>query len=146
MSRSVLSSLAVALLIGAGPATEDRILTVQESLEGDWQMVYMESDNGTAMGDGFSQNFRMKCRGQRMWFLSSGKVWSEERYRLDPGRTPRAIDMTYLTNEPRGQTMRGIYRLEGDTLTLCWGKVRPSAFIRNNGKEQPVYVLKRIRK
>src|SRR4051812_5080203 len=88
MTRSLLLSLASALLMGAGPVSDASILTIQESLEGDWQMIYMESDNGTAMGDAFSQNFRMKCRGQRMWFLSSGKVWSEERYRLEPGRTP----------------------------------------------------------
>ena len=48
-------------------------------------------------------------------------------YRLDPAATPRAVDLTLPT---RGVTFRGIYKLDGDDLTICMsnGGSRPTDF------------------
>ncbi len=57
----------------------------------------------------------------------SGHAGWTFRFTLDPGRAPRFIDLECL-NRP-GLTLRGIYRLDGDTLTLCESRrQRPGDF------------------
>jgi uncharacterized protein (TIGR03067 family) len=73
------------------------------------------------------------------------KVW-EVRYRLDPGKDPRAIDMTLEEGELKGKLSKGIYDLQGDTLKLCYalpGEDRPVAFTTKPGSRHNSFLLKR---
>jgi uncharacterized protein (TIGR03067 family) len=54
-----------------------------------------------------------------------GFAWHTYRFTLDPGRTPKTIDLTLLNS---GLELRGIYQLEGDTLTISHGLERPNGF------------------
>src|SRR5262249_3791336 len=59
-----------------------------------------------------------------------------------PGDRPPGVG---LTDVQSGQTTPGIYRLEGDTLTICYrapGKGRPEEF---HDRQQWQLVLKRMR-
>ena len=38
---------------------------------------------------------------------------------VNPGRNPAALDVAYTEGQARGQVASGIYKLEGDTLTVC---------------------------
>jgi uncharacterized protein (TIGR03067 family) len=53
------------------------------------------------------------------------KSW-EGAYRLDPSRQPKEIDLT----PPDKQTgfRPGIYKIEGDSLTILFGAERPKSF------------------
>lgn len=65
---------------------------------------------------------------------------------LHPGTNPKGIDFTFTEGPYKGTTLRGIYKLEGDTLTvnLDLGDNRPSDFtcVKNSGRM--LQKLKRI--
>jgi uncharacterized protein (TIGR03067 family) len=69
-------------------------------------------------------------------------------YHLDPAKSPREIDLTILGAAHK--TALGIYRLDGDTLTVCVSldptKVseRPKMFSSKGGPMRAVWTLKRL--
>jgi uncharacterized protein (TIGR03067 family) len=65
------------------------------------------------------------------------RVW-EGQFRLEPTDEPKAIDLTSTSNPNKGEKSFGIYRVEGDALTICLGKERPTEF---SGKEAILIAL-----
>jgi RNA polymerase sigma factor (sigma-70 family) len=134
---------------GAGniPAPAARVAATPESdrekLQGRWQVVAMR---GAGQQAGKGMEFRFTGDGWEMLFPQG--FWSPSMaFTLDPSQEPKTIDCTMA----RGMTAPGIYRFDGDNLTLCmhWvavenGGKRPTAF-----RPQPddpkvvVYELKR---
>ena len=41
------------------------------------------------------------------------------KYRLDPGKSPRELDLTFLEEKLKGLMMRAIYSLDNGELRLC---------------------------
>jgi uncharacterized protein (TIGR03067 family) len=71
----------------------------------------------------------LKSQGQRI-SLPRGALHMG--YRLSPGAAPQQIDL----DGPKKASYRGIYRLDGDRLTICLGASRfPSAYGRQAGPE-----------
>jgi RNA polymerase sigma factor (sigma-70 family) len=68
-------------------------------------------------------------------------------YKLDPAKKPKEITIT--TND--GKTQPSIYKLDGDTLTICMGDEdlgtgRPTEFATKEGTKVILFVLKREKK
>ena len=59
-------------------------------------------------------------------------------FRANSEATPQTIDFAHAESELKGKTWLGIYKLDGDTLTICdnapnTDKGRPSAFETSSG-------------
>src|SRR5262249_27015798 len=63
-------------------------------------------------------------------------------FTLDPTKTPKAIDLAGKNNVP---VIRGIYKLDGDNLTLSLGigAARPTEFATKAGGDNEVFLLRR---
>jgi uncharacterized protein (TIGR03067 family) len=57
-------------------------------------------------------------------------------YKLDPGKKPRAIDLTTTEGPGKGVTVLAIYELKGDELRICYDlqdETRPTEFKTKKG-------------
>jgi uncharacterized protein (TIGR03067 family) len=74
--------------------------------------------------------------------------WTEYRYTLDPSASPRVLNAVKFFGA-KGHGFRGIYRLQDDTLTVCFDFNRtetlPKEFKSAKGSEVLVLTLKRTK-
>jgi uncharacterized protein (TIGR03067 family) len=69
--------------------------------------------------------------------------------KLDPTAKPKTVDKVITKGPGKGETMLGIYKLEGDQLTICLavgGKERPTEFAAPANGNAMVVVYKREKK
>jgi uncharacterized protein (TIGR03067 family) len=123
-----------------GPAGPD-----YDRLQGAWGLVSVEV-NGQPVTVEKLKEARLKIRGESYGFRL-GETALAMTYRLRPAETPKAIDLTIASGRNKGKTFFGIYKLEGDTYTVCRptepGKDRPRAFVTKPGSGLMLVVWKR---
>jgi uncharacterized protein (TIGR03067 family) len=67
-------------------------------------------------------------------------------HKLDPAKDPKQIDAVRTEGANAGETLKGIYTLDGDTYKVCFaaaGKDRPTAFSTTSGGGHRLIVMKR---
>lgn len=119
----------------------------QGKLEGTWTVATHEIEGDRSDTHGYKGS-KVTIAGDLMTIDKPGKGTQEATIRVDPASSPKSLDLTPLREKKPGATLPGIYRLEGDTLTLCLptipGRVRPTAFTSTPGHRQ-VMVLERAK-
>jgi uncharacterized protein (TIGR03067 family) len=90
---------------------------------------------------------RLKIEGNVFTMMDEGSAREERaEVSLDLTANPRQIDIR--PKRKGAEPGRGIYQLEGDTMTLCWtpeGGERPKKFASENGSNVRLLVLKRVK-
>jgi uncharacterized protein (TIGR03067 family) len=116
-----------------------------ELIQGTWAVVGLEA-GGKAEPE---KNYRGstltfgKVKGADTATLREGKFDPIEfGYKLDPAATPKAIEFSLPA---RGVTFRGVYKLEGNDLTICvsTGGPQPTEFATRAGGDTELFTLKR---
>ena len=138
------------LTIGAGLAAafEARPEEPQKKLEGSWTATKEERD-GKAAED--LVGHRLSLTGDRFEIKSKdGKTLYAGAVKLDPSAKPAAFDFEHTEGELKGKVWKGIYALEGDTLTTCDNgpdpdKPRPTAFEAKKGSGYVLITFKRAK-
>ncbi|WP_439629947.1 TIGR03067 domain-containing protein [Gemmata sp.] len=115
--------------------------TDADLVEGTWLIVGLEA--------GGKAEPEANYRGNTLTFTKDKATLKEGKHApiefawaLDPTKSPGAIDLT-----AKAVTIRGVYRFDGDDLTLCLsiGPNRPTDFATRAGGDTEVFTLKRSR-
>jgi uncharacterized protein (TIGR03067 family) len=140
-------ALAAAATAGQQPAPKGKAAPEKsdlDRLQGTWFIVGLEA-GGKAQPE---KNYRgnaftfARDKGDKAILREGGFPPIEYGLAVDPAKSPKAIDLSV-----RGMTVRGVYKLDGDDLTLCLsaGGERPGGFATRPGGDAEVFTLRRSR-
>ncbi len=147
-SRGALASLLALAALAAGlgllarpghsaPGKGDAVY--KDGWDGPWRFVSI-TFAGKPAPEEQVKAFEFTFRGDKVTVSFLGKS-KEGTFKKDPSKTPMQFEMTGLGPRPS----KGIYRLDKDTLTLCFseGDERPTRFESKPGSRNVLMVLKR---
>jgi uncharacterized protein (TIGR03067 family) len=139
-----LGLLPLALAARGGDAKKDR-----EQLQGTWRLTRVLA-KGEEVPPKLFEGGTMLVEGDVMTTVtrSAGKeVRQKGKYKLDPAKKPREIDVVSEEGSDKGAKVLGIYDLQGDTLKLALNKdKRPTEFTATEKSTTVVFVFRRAQK
>jgi RNA polymerase sigma factor (sigma-70 family) len=135
-ARQALADKPAAAGKGAAPKDEENIL-------GTWVLVSSE-EGGQRAPEELIKEARVTFAADGKMTVKQGEKEQEFTYQLDPAKKPKEFNGT----NDKGRTVLGIYKLDGDTLTVCFdrGGDRPTEFASPAGTTVVLEVLKREKK
>jgi uncharacterized protein (TIGR03067 family) len=141
--------IAVGLSTGAGSGKDDK--KPAPKLEGTYLIVGMEMS-----GEKIPAEFVTKApEADRTIVIKDGKLIATKggkedtvAYKVDNSKTPAEITTTETKPGGKTETSYGIYKIDGDTLTICMvessdAKDRPKEFKTEKGSKTMIIVLKK---
>jgi uncharacterized protein (TIGR03067 family) len=138
MRRHALLALAAGCLIAAELGADDKDLA---KLDGTWAVQSVEV-GGMKFPDEALKNFPgpLTIKGGK-WALKAGERTQTGTFTADAAKKPARMDVKPENGANAGKTLQAIYRLDGDTLKVCYappGQDRPTAF---DTKDKAGYAL-----
>ena len=135
--------LQVGLVLSFAQGAEE----AQKKLQGAWTATKAERD-GKAADDVVGN--RLSFTGNRFLIQSKdGKSLYKGTVRLNASTKPAAIDFEHTEGTLKEKAWKGIYALDGDTLTICdnapnLDKGRPAAFEAKSGSGYVLITFTRV--
>jgi uncharacterized protein (TIGR03067 family) len=133
MLNRVLCIFIACLITTVIAVADDKSANDAKDLQGVWQAVGLEA-NGEKSPDDQVKELKIIFKGNEIFAVTSKGEEPKNKFKLDPGKTPKTIDVIPLDGRDKGTTHAGIYSLKKGRLTLCiniFGKnpaLRPTEF------------------
>jgi uncharacterized protein (TIGR03067 family) len=130
----------------ADPAPLEPAKAELKKLEGVW-IVESHEHGGKKTPAKKLITWNLTVKGDRFTTREGLELLDESEVKLNP--KARTIDLKLTAGPDKGQTVLGIYKLEGGVLTVCVaepGKPRPGAFAAKEGTGATLFVFKRAKK
>jgi uncharacterized protein (TIGR03067 family) len=120
-----------------------------KAMEGEWKVTTWEQ-GGTALPAESLEGSTWTVKGDKYTFVMGGNT-EEGTFKLDPAKKPATIDLDITAGNCKGNNQVGIYKIDGDTITLCFNRPgatgRPTEFkSTEDGDTFIVTTLKRKKK
>jgi uncharacterized protein (TIGR03067 family) len=130
MKNTFLTIVAVSLVSSVSAALLAQQPARPDSLEGTWKLASVQI-NAQPLSMEKLQEARLVVQGPK-YSLALGETRLEMTHVLHADKQPKAMDLTVAEGPEKGKVFRAIYKLEGETLTVCRnimpGQERPTDF------------------
>jgi uncharacterized protein (TIGR03067 family) len=113
--------------------------------QGTWIVTSMVREGQEAPAE-IVASIRRIVEGEHVVWKRDGKRFAGTALELDPAADPKAIDVIPDGGPSRGEKVRGIYELDGETLRICMagpGQDRPKAFRADKGSGHTLTTFRR---
>jgi uncharacterized protein (TIGR03067 family) len=139
MKRYVLAFVVV-VAVGGMVSADDKTDAEVKNLEGDWEIEALEiKGKKIEVPKGKGGGGFVFAKDRKLTIKEPGKPDKPGTYKIDAAATPKQIDLIEAKNDSgkSGETMHGIYEVEGESLKLAFsadgpkGK-RPNTFTGGN--------------
>lgn len=139
--------LGAGLLIAADSPQPSVAKKELEAFQGTWTMLSLEVD-GQPVAEENVKRFKLRIAGDQWTVFVDDKPAVHFTLKVDPTKTPKALDLTQVVDVKKPQTFHGIYDLDKGTLKLCRrleaAKERPTQFVTQPKSGLLLVVWKRV--
>jgi len=145
--NKVRACCAVLAAVLAGADAEDAGKKELERFSGTWRAVSAVID-GKELSKDEAGKITLTVNGEKYTYKGASGEAVEGTHKLDPARKPRELDAVRSRGKGKGETVRAIYELSGDTYKVCLaapGKPRPREFASKPGSGHRLLVFKRVK-
>jgi len=135
-------------LLASDVSKDDAVKKDLQLLQGEWIMVSSERD-GEKVPEERIKTFKRTVTGNKFtvtWEGEDGAHTVSGVMTIDPTQKPKTVDVLFTEGPSKDKTFQAIYKVEGDTFTICLGKPdegRPPDFDSKHGS---LNVWKRAKK
>src|SRR4051794_16000692 len=146
---TLLCTLGLAAPGGTGARADDKADVEKElkTFQGSWTFESVEAGGKEVPAANF-KGVTVTFDGDKYTVKKGDEVVEAAALKLDPSKSPKALDVTVTEGPNKGAVMLGIYEISADTLKVCFdpeGKKRPTQFKSDSGS-QTLVVHKRVKK
>ena len=144
VAKTILLLSAIGLIAADEPKKDD-----SETFKGNWSIRSITID-GRAAPEDLVKNFRCQFDEKTYNDKVAGEVIEEGSYTIDASRAPKTIDFDIKKGPKEGKRQLGIYKIDGDRITLVMTQAgstaRPKSFKTEPGDSLVEVVLERVKK
>jgi uncharacterized protein (TIGR03067 family) len=139
--------VALSMALAEGPKGIDE--GALKKLQGKWQVTALEHGGKKSELKDIA-SLTLEVAKSRFTSRDGGDVKEDaEATLLDAGAKPAAIDLKITAGSDRDKVVKGVWKLNGDELTMCVaepGRERPAEFKGAEGTGHTLLVFKRVKK
>src|SRR5215216_1714923 len=114
MFRASVQTLIAALLLVGFSEADDKAI---EPFQGKWKKVYLMVDGKEIPSNRYEHQV-ITVKGSERLILKGETVVQRATFTVNPNSNPQQIDLTPTEGDYKGKTYYGLYKIEGDTVTI----------------------------